>query len=873
MSKPLFGRRPIWAAGALLLAIALCLIAAPTAGQGQEVHRNLCLRYQILDWEPTPPQGALLDHQINIFSYSRGNQTSPVEGVVPLAQGQWSAWFALDSFLPGADVQYLNFSPKAPEVKRVKVELEFAFGPEPEGKPVAKSLVVEADGGFQVSLPGNEVPEKDYLRLLRTVAEEAQGRREYAEQIGPKPEERPKRFILSTDMRGMELPVLESEMTALRALGLNTLCLGGNTIPQWGELAKKCGFDRTTFRIYYTPYFEYPPSDPKVREDFFSKFAQGMAGTGYSPSDLALFAIADEPGWYYPSALEAFRNGFQAGDERWMPLPKEKILADFHDYLRSQGLKPQDLGCDSWEQVEIVSEPKPDDSRSRRLYYQSVKFANHSCSLSYADATRAVEKAFGPQTYAWHNSNHRNLIIAHAGWRTDLENRIIASPEWFDFARSRGANMLWAGPWISDGNETTQNWSFHIDLLRSAARANNLPLGAYLIPGWIIPEDRPEILQLQICDLVGHGVKAIDYWTYGPAYIYDGWSRDRYTFEPMAESHKMMGRVEDLLYPGQKRKAEVALLYPISAQIWNLNEGIWEYNVGFLAELQMEYLALTHDHYPVDFLCEEDVAAGGLEGYKALYITAPNIAVSAQQKIREWVAKGGFLFATAGAGQKNEYDEDVHILDDVLGLTSQTVERTAEGKYGQREGIPRLPTLGSVSLAKSGLYPRRSFVAIGYRSAVQVSAGAEVLGKFRDGSPGVVLNSFGKGKSLFFATLPGVAYCRSARPKPNQYTTGYRARERELITVAAKAAGVVRPVEVDYPLLETSLLESEKGFVVSLINFSAQPIENAEVLVRGVGKVSSVKSAARGELAYRREGNSIRFSLPVGYSDFVAIYR
>src|SRR5262249_37513431 len=90
---------------------------------------------------------------------------------------------------------------------------------------------------------------------------------------------------------------------------------------------------RTAWAVYNPPgyAFDYDAAvTQQAIEMWASAQVQPYLTAGYSPDDMALFAMSDEPGWYYPRMFQALAQNPVA-------------LVRFHDYLANQGLTPADV--------------------------------------------------------------------------------------------------------------------------------------------------------------------------------------------------------------------------------------------------------------------------------------------------------------------------------------------------------------------------------------------------------------------------------------------------------------------------------------------------------------------------------------------------
>ena len=138
----------------------------------------------------------------------------------------------------------------------------------------------------------------------------------------------------------------------------------------------------------------------------------------------------------------------------------------------------------------------------------------------------------------------------------------MAAHDWFDFGRTRGANMLWTEDWWAPAHW----WSFQGSKLAAAGALSGLPWGAYVIP-------RARALQegdmvQRVATIVGSGGKQIIYYNFGPDYMFPGncWSRNTSGLSTeIAAAHALLAKAEPLLWAGRRPSATIAILAPRSA--------------------------------------------------------------------------------------------------------------------------------------------------------------------------------------------------------------------------------------------------------------------------------------------------------------------
>src|SRR5207302_3518410 len=89
------------------------------------------------------------------------------------------------------------------------------------------------------------------------------------------------------------------------------------------------------------------------------------------------------------------------------------------------------------------------------------------------------------------------------------------------------------------------------------------------------------------------------------------------------------------------------------------------------------YLALRHAQHAVDLVTEDDIGDGVLKGYDVVYFAGEWIERRTVRRLDDWVKAGGVLYATAGLGVRNEFDEPDPGLTRLLGLSEVKTKKNA----------------------------------------------------------------------------------------------------------------------------------------------------------------------------------------------------
>jgi len=336
--------------------------------------------------------------------------------------------------------------------------------------------------------------------------------------------------------------------------------------------------------------------------------------------------------------------------------------------------------------------------------------------------------------------------------------------------------------------------------------------------------------------------------------------------------------------------AKVALLYSSASDVWTVGET----PVYGFARMHT-WLALAHAQVPVDVVSEQQAAAGLLDGYQVCYLSGPNLARAAAEKLKAWVQRGGRLWLTAGAASRDEFNRPLDVLDDLLpaerGAVSDLQKFTNSGRYlsmlSAKDEVQWQGGAAGVLAVKQSLTPR---------------GGATVLAAFNDQSPAAVRGKAGKGEIYCAGFLPALAYIKPAldarkalEERLKQAQSGgaalsaeeakdaallersanpwkFPAGVRQFILGPVRGAAVAAPIACSVPLVDAVYMAHEQGVLVPLANYTLEPIERLSLRVSVPRGVARVESARRGPVAFRQSApQSVEFSLPLENNDFVTI--
>ena len=513
--------------------------------------------------------------------------------------------------------------------------------------------------------------------------------------------------------------------------------------------------------------------------------------------------------------------------------------AHFHAWLAARNITPRDLGVAILGDVVPLETPaafkeaeKLNASAARRIFYYTSRFRQEAGTQRIRWHTEAFHRHFpkGPITstlVADHpyfggtglGMGFHQPDSAWGNWTLALD--------WFDLARVQAVDLIgiedWMGLQYMYGPSYTwegfQLMGFQASMMRSGGR------GQTPIISWITPSDETN-LRLKSFSSLAQGAKHFFYWTYGPTATSteNYWSDLRGSYEGIARVTKQLAAAEHLIHPGKLRKTRVALLYSISSDLWQ------PYNYRHMLERRGTYLSLIHHQYTVDMLTEQDIEAGRLKEYKVLYATDPCITAAATEAITRWVRDGGRLYGSGNTGSRNEFNEPVDGLAQIFGIQAKPKATTQSGNYRTRGHLNKIPHLDQIRFHSDALIPSTGFSVIGLK-VVAHAKGGDIVGQFQDGSAAVVSNTFGKGRSIFVATTPGISYIKDAKFAARELTEKWPAAHRNFINHLADQSSANRALLLSHPVVEAGVYEAPKGVAVVLANFTYEPVERLEVIL------------------------------------------
>lgn len=523
------------------------------------------------------------------------------------------------------------------------------------------------------------------------------------------------------------------------------------------------------------------------------------------------------------------------------------------------------------------------DPSDGRNFYWSQLFSIDRGIDELKERTDIVEKVLGEGAYTGANYSPHPQYWPKVG-------------QWVRLFRRRGMTMPWTEDWIHQIPELSpQVMGYLTDVLRCAAKYENMPIQVYTMPHY--PGQTPRDLTLSFYSTLAHGNKIINFFAAVPVYDY---TENYVAWEALGNWKAVrslvheVGMADDLLWNGKVRPAQVAILLSHTTDLYDEARGSSIYNF----ERKNLYFALRHAQVPVDFLTEEDVVEGWLEGnpsgdraafppgaakqeYKVLYVCGDHMLRACADRLCQWVKEGGHLVSVAGGGFLDEYDQPLDMMKEVYGIAGQKLTLT-EKNLSAKEGLAWVKPLGEVRLSL-GEEAELQFPALIALQELTLANGARVTARLDDGRPIGVTNEFGAGRAQLLGTFPATAYVQKAIPKRPYDRGGSEdsfshflptAFLSDLRSVLAPAMGAVRlAVRTSEALVDATVIEAPRGLVVPMANFSGKSIKALTVTVPDVPEFKELYSVKRGELRHARKGSDVTVTLPLEWADMIVIRR
>jgi hypothetical protein len=264
----------------------------------------------------------------------------------------------------------------------------------------------------------------------------------------------------------------------------------------------------------------------------------------------------------------------------------------------------------------------------------------------------------------------------------------------------------------------------------------------------------------------------------------------------------------------------------------------------------------------------------------ALPVTEPDIPAAGQVALVKWIKNGGHLMTVTGAAAADEYATPTTTLAKATGIAEHPRERVL---------FEETSWLVTVANGTGSLGPFSAFGLRGHIKPLPDADGAasvKTLATFDDGSPAILRSdkiSGGTGSATHFAFLPCVHFNNTDpfHGTPNwdndtAFMDGTLPYLQEFLT----KAGVAPRVQLSMTHVETPLISSDAGSILTILNWRDAPVRAMKVTVRVDHKVDSVQLVSTGaKLKFNSAPSggpggsaySVEFVVDVEHADFVRL--
>lgn len=550
------------------------------------------------------------------------------------------------------------------------------------------------------------------------------------------------------------------------------------------------------------------------------------------------------------------------GDEIGLPHPPAHDDDAFRQFLRSRNLTPRELDPafgDDWQKIHLDSDAAAAKDEPA-IYYYSRVYVNRFGIAHLKQVTDVLRRALPNAGIGANYSPHQGhpYLGEVAKWVSAFREGALTMPWSEDYA--------WQPP-----VGTQQMNSLSLDLLRCGIRDQpGAKIQFYVMAH--SPGNTPNSWRRQFYADVGHGMKIVNLYEFRP--VQAAYTENHVTGAEMYQAVRQglheLGRFEDIVQDGHVMPGVAALWFSEAGDIWDNNRD------PFGAAKRTLYVAIRHHQLPLDIVVEAEALAGTLARYKLLYLADQNVSRAASAAIARWVAGGGRLFATAGAGMFDEFNQPNAALRDLMGVRPALLNEPADPVRFEKQDLPFAAVVDTVRWA--GPAGEARIPVIGIRARIELADNAShrptVTGTFSDGSPAVTQRQVGNGSATYCGFLPGLSYFKPAIPLrpvdrgatdesmshfiPTRFDPGARA------LIGALAAGLDRPATCSEPLVETTLVQSPHGTLVPLVNWTGGPLEGISLTVSDAGRFKDAELASGRSIAKRSaDGSTFTFDLDV----------
>ncbi len=375
---------------------------------------------------------------------------------------------------------------------------------------------------------------------------------------------------------------------------------------------------------------------------------------------------------------------------------------------------------------------------------------------------------------------------------------------------------------------------------------------------WSVHAMDPRIAARTFWNYVAKGCAGVHVFEFFGDYAYcdewDKWAVARGDLTPRdrlgaySDAAQEAHRLEPLLTRARLTHAvkPVALYYSrLDLSVAEPFLSLWGHGVDSPAHL---YEVLRGQGYAVRWVTPKQIEAGELDRVGALVMAdCRYVPTAAAQRIEEWVRAGGAVIGDRWPGAWNEYAQPQTTLAKVFGVAA--APKSGGGKLAVQQSVQgygevTVAALDPKSLAESvgeifqqwdATHPVAQAMGDYFLSGMGleriVCTAGDVIGASYYGTPGVVVNGYGKGKALYLAMMLATIYESSATPyewdSAHSGTSFGRLLHAFLDDAGVRPAGDAR---IDNPRVraklhvEAPLVTPEGNTLIGLVSYNDGPV-------------------------------------------------
>jgi hypothetical protein len=570
------------------------------------------------------------------------------------------------------------------------------------------------------------------------------------------------------------------------------------------------------------------------------KLAQklGVSETAYErkPGETLPRPTWQDAGYLHAEQLfPQLRPGFQSTPE---------MAKTFQEYLAQKVAQPGEVGLDRWEEAKLEL-----TNKASLLYYHTHLFLAEQALAKPLE----LRGGWSPDPDYWPK---------YATWVLPYRRKALSTP-WSE-------EISYRVPEVSP-----QSSGYLLEALRCGAREHNLPITWNLYCD--TPGTTPENLRRAYYTAIAHGAKAINFrgavpkeFAVGPHSI--GGPEAVKMWRTVHDLVQETGQFEQIVHPATVRRADVGLLISFA-------QDLWDPDPDRNHERKCIYLACRFGGYNVEFVTEEEIQAGKWKHLKAIITTGNHLERATARELKKFIRGGGAFSCFGYSGFRDEHNRPMDTLNEVIGVTA--VKEKRQGTLGlSKQNLAGLLPIDTIKWrAENAEHKLFAFVL---RNSFEIRRGAQVYGRYADGSPMAVRFDSGAGVTWMMGTFLASSFIREGllpprpwKPGPgpndsnNYLPTKFNFDIGDIVTAACDQARY--DALFNKLLIEAVVLEGPNGVAVVVINWSPEPREVTLTVQYAPDYVKKAISVAQGELKLKRAFKSVDFKLRVEVADVILL--